>query len=153
MAYVDAAGCALSIPDYPRAESYLLRALEVQPGAAVALYRLAELYHVTEDHQQARIFLQRYHAQARPSPESLWLGIAIEEKLGDEKLRRAYALRLRTQFSSAGSTAEMTMSAQRLLKTHRNQHKPSRPLPRRWARPWRAQQQGWNNAKWRPGWG
>ncbi|NJN47136.1 MAG: tetratricopeptide repeat protein [Candidatus Competibacteraceae bacterium] len=107
LAYVDAAACALSIRDYPRAESYLLRALEIQPGATVALYRLAELYHVNEDHQQARVFLQRYHAQARPSPESLWLGVAIEEKLGDEKLRRAYVLRLRTQFPDSAQAQRL----------------------------------------------
>ncbi|MEE4376351.1 MAG: type IV pilus biogenesis/stability protein PilW [Candidatus Competibacteraceae bacterium] len=106
-AYINAAACALSINEYPRAEGYLLSALEIDSQAVVALYRLAELYYINDDLLQARAHLRRYHAQARPSPESLWLGVTIEEKLGEEQLRRTFVARLLEQFPDSAQAQRL----------------------------------------------
>jgi type IV pilus assembly protein PilF len=97
-AYVNAGACAMAVPDNARAEGYLRKALELQPDGSLALYHMAELTYASKDYLQARAFLQRFHEQAQPTPESLWLGINIEQQLGDERLQRDYARRLLSRF-------------------------------------------------------
>ncbi|MCP5424501.1 MAG: type IV pilus biogenesis/stability protein PilW [Gammaproteobacteria bacterium] len=97
-AYVNAGICAMAVPDFERAEGYLRKALEMQPNGALALYRMAELSFSKGDYLQARAFLQRFHEQTKPSPESLWLGVNIEQNLGDERLRQEYTRRLLSLF-------------------------------------------------------
>jgi type IV pilus assembly protein PilF len=100
-AYTGAAVCALAIPDRKRADAYLRKALELKPDDASALYRLADLSYGEGEYLKARAFLQRYHALAGYSPESLWLGISIEEKLGDSPLRRQYTQLLLSDFADS----------------------------------------------------
>ncbi len=97
-AYIAAGACARVLSDKQRAEQLLRQALDLDPNSVQALYELAELSHEQGKHLQARAFLQRYHALADYSPASLWLGIGIEEALGDSQLRRDYASLLLSRF-------------------------------------------------------
>lgn len=100
-AYFGAAVCALAVPDRPRAREFLTKALELQPNEAAALYRLADLSYAEGDYPAASAYLQRYHARAGYSPESLWLGISIEERLGNAQQRRQYQDLLLSRFANS----------------------------------------------------
>ena len=100
-AYTGAAVCALTVPDRKQADAYLRKALELKPNDASLLYRLADLSYGEGEYLKARAFLQRYHASAGYNPESLWLGISIEEKLGDSPLRRQYTQMLLSDFADS----------------------------------------------------
>jgi type IV pilus assembly protein PilF len=100
-AYMSAAVCTLKIPDQQRADDYLRKALTLKPNDANTLYQLADLYYGTGDYLKARAFLQRYHHQAGYDPESLWLGISIEDKLGDVAMRQEYTQLLLSRFADS----------------------------------------------------
>jgi type IV pilus assembly protein PilF len=101
LVYIGAAVCARKQQAEERAEAHLRRALELNPGSPRALFELAELSLAQREPLQARAFLQRYHAVAGYSPASLWLGINIEEALGDIQARREYVRLLLAQFADS----------------------------------------------------
>jgi type IV pilus assembly protein PilF len=100
-AYLGAAVCALAVPDRPRARELLSKAMELQPNEAATLYRLADLSYAEGDYPAASAYLQRYHDRAGYSPESLWLGISIEERLGNAQRRRQYQDLLLSRFGNS----------------------------------------------------
>ena len=94
--------CARKRGDAAQAETLLRQALEQNPNNAVALYELADLSQTQGKTLQGRAFLQRYHSQTRPSPQSLWLGFTMEAAAGgDPQLRRDYASVLSSQFPNS----------------------------------------------------
>lgn len=101
-AYAGLATCARKRNDSVQAETLLRKALELNPNNTSALLELAELSLSQNKTLPARAFLQRYHAQTRPTPQSLWLGIAIEQASdGDPQLRREYGVLLLSQFPNS----------------------------------------------------
>ncbi|MDQ2696316.1 MAG: type IV pilus biogenesis/stability protein PilW [Pseudomonadota bacterium] len=100
-AYIGAGVCARQGGDPVQAETYLRQALEINPESPGALFELAGLSYDQDKALQARAFLQRYHAEAGYSPASLWMGIGIEEKLGDLEIRRHYATLLLSKFAGS----------------------------------------------------
>ena len=104
VAYGNAAVCALEMPDPVKAEEYLRAALRLNPQMPESLYALSELKFNQQDYLSARAFLQRYFDVASASPQSLWLGVRIERKLGDESAAQQYAAQLRQRFPSAHET-------------------------------------------------
>ncbi len=98
-AYVGLALCAGKRNDAAQAETWLRKALESNSSNAAALYQLAQLSQTQNKTLPARAFLQRYHGQTRPTPQSLVLGVLIESAPdGDSQLRQEYATLLRSQF-------------------------------------------------------
>ena len=58
-----------------------------------------------------RAFLQRYHARTRPTAQSLWLGVAIEQTSdGDPQLRREYSVLLLSQFPNSDEARRLKPS-------------------------------------------
>ncbi|MGD8570985.1 MAG: type IV pilus biogenesis/stability protein PilW [Gammaproteobacteria bacterium] len=98
LAYENAGSCVKRIPDMEKAEKYLTRALEKNPELPVALINMAEIRYQQEKFLSSRGFLQRFEAVSRHTAESLWLGIKIERKLGDENAVSRYAKLLQSQF-------------------------------------------------------
>ena len=98
-AYAALGVCARQRGDLAQAETWLRQALDSDPNNTVALYELAEISQSQGKTLQGRAFLQRYHAQTRATPKSLWLGILIETAQdGDAHLRRQYSALLSGQF-------------------------------------------------------
>ena len=94
--------CARRRNDPAQAETWLRKALEQNPNNTTALYEMAELSQTQGKALQGRAFLQRYHAQTRPTPQSLWLGVTIESSPdGDPLLRREYGVVLTSQFPNS----------------------------------------------------
>jgi type IV pilus assembly protein PilF len=110
LAYANAGTCLLDKGDYKQAEKMLRKALRDQPNYAGALISMAEIGVKTEKYLMARAYIQRYHAVARPTAESLWLQIQSEKALGAEEHYLKYARRLLKDFpdsDEAGLLEEM----------------------------------------------
>jgi type IV pilus assembly protein PilF len=110
-AYAGMALCARQRNDPAQAETWFRKALELDPNNTSALYAMAELSQTQHKTLQGRAFLQRYHARTRPTAQSLWLGIAIEQTSdGDPQLRREYGVLLLSQFPNSDEARRLKQS-------------------------------------------
>ncbi len=110
LAYANAGICLLAKGSYQEAEPMLRRALRDQPNYASALLAMAEIGVKTEKYLMARAYIQRYHAVARPTAESLWLQVQSEKALGAQEHYLKYARQLLNDFPDsreAGLLEEM----------------------------------------------
>ena len=98
LAYANAGTCLLDKGDYTQAEKMLRKSLRAQPNYAGALISMAEIGIKTKRYLMARAYIQRYHAVARPSAESLWLQVQAEKELGDKEYYLKYARQLLKDF-------------------------------------------------------
>ena len=119
LAYANAGTCLLDKGDYKQAEKMLRKALRDQPNYAGALISMAEIGVKTKKYLMARAYIQRYHAIAKPSAESLWLQIQSEKALGAQEHYLKYARKLLKDFpdsDEAGMLEEMSRNEQRIRK-------------------------------------
>lgn len=72
-------------PDYKKAEAYLRKAIKINPQMSTAMLSMGELGIKTRQYLMARAYMQRYHAIARKTSNSLWVQIQAEKALGDKK--------------------------------------------------------------------
>ena len=110
LAYANAGTCLLDKGDYKQAEQMLRKALREQPNYAGALLSMADIGVKTEKYLMARAYIQRFHAVAKPSAESLWLQIQAERALGAKEHYLKYARQLLKDFpdsDEAGLLEEM----------------------------------------------
>ena len=110
LAYANAGTCLLDKGDYQQAEKMLRKVLRDQPNYAGALLSMAEIGVKTEKYLMARAYVQRYHAIARPTAESLWLQVQSEKALGAQEHYLKYARKLLKDFpdsDEAGMLEEM----------------------------------------------
>ncbi|MDP2811796.1 MAG: type IV pilus biogenesis/stability protein PilW [Rhodocyclaceae bacterium] len=91
--------CALRMKDDKGAEDFLLRALRSDPANADARYFLSDISHRAGRHAEARLHLNEMHRLMEPTPDSAWLGLRIERKLGDREAEARYASLLRRRFA------------------------------------------------------
>ena len=98
IALTNAGTCALNNNHPDVAENNFKRALEKNPKIPTALIQMAKLSYANGNYLSARAFLQRYLEIANQTPASLWLGIQIEQKLGDKNTLSSYALLLKNNF-------------------------------------------------------
>lgn len=110
LAYANAGICLLEKGDYQQAEKFLRKALRDRPNYASALLSMADIGVKTEKFLMARAYIQRYHAVAKPSAESLWLQVQSEKALGAQEHYLKYARQLLRDFpdsEEAGMLEEM----------------------------------------------
>lgn len=86
IALVNAGICAKKAGELQRSERYFNAALQVNPDSAISLYQLARLSMEVRNPAQARTFIIRYDAIAKPTPKSLLLSVLIGDELGDYNL-------------------------------------------------------------------
>ncbi len=101
IALTNAGSCARNHDKPDIAEKYLRQALDKNPNVPVALYQMAELSCDQGAYPEARGYLQRYLQFSKHNSRSLWLGIRIEEQLGDKNALASYKLLLRNQFADS----------------------------------------------------
>ena len=101
IAYTNAAFCAQKSDDYRKAITYYRKALEFQPKMPLALINMAKLSFEADNFLSARAYIQRYMELVTHSPQTLWLAIRVEKKLGDEDALSSYGLLLRNKFSDS----------------------------------------------------
>jgi type IV pilus assembly protein PilF len=102
MAASNAGGCAQRAGRMDVAESYLRKALELDPSMSDAYLPLANILERKGDAMKARAFLQRHEAAGLPvSAEFFALGVRIETRLGDQKSADEYLAQLGQKFPSS----------------------------------------------------
>jgi type IV pilus assembly protein PilF len=99
--------CMTQKPDLVKAEEYFRMALDSQPNYGEALIQLALVKYGQEEHLAARAFLQRYLGSYPPSSGVLYLGVTIEDKLGDERARTEYSDRILREFPQSAEAKKI----------------------------------------------
>ncbi|MGD8566497.1 MAG: type IV pilus biogenesis/stability protein PilW [Gammaproteobacteria bacterium] len=110
LAYENAGACVKRIPDIDKAEKYLTKALEKNPELPVSLINMADIRYKQKNFLSARGFLQRFEAVSAHTPESLWLGVKIERKMGNRKAVDRYAKLLQSKFPKSEQYKQMLNS-------------------------------------------
>ena len=93
--------CMTQKPDSALAEGYFRQALESRPNHGEALLQLSLLKFSTEDYLGARAFLQRFLSTNIPSAGVLYLGVRIEDELGDDRARTGYSNQILREFPTS----------------------------------------------------
>ena len=96
--YLNAGVCARKKNDDAEAEEFLLKAIKLQPRLPPALFQLADINFKRGNYVESRKFIDQFSRIAVPTPESLWLGIRIERRLGNSSDEASYGMQLRKTF-------------------------------------------------------
>jgi type IV pilus assembly protein PilF len=104
IALVNAGRCAQAIGEVKSAEVYFHRALVAQPGNVLASYGLALLSYKEARYDEARTWMKAVMQSNNPSPDSLYLGVCVERKLGDHQAELSYISQLRNRYPNAPET-------------------------------------------------
>lgn len=96
--YLNAGICARKKNDDAEAEEFLLKAIKLQPRQPQALFHLADINFKRGNYAESKKFINQFTRIAAPTPESLWLGIRIERRLGNRSDEASYGLQLRKTF-------------------------------------------------------
>ncbi len=96
--YSAAGLCTLRSNNTKDAEEFFERALRLEPDEPASLLNLGQIRYKQGKMDDARRLVSRYNKLAQPSPESLWLALRIERKLGQRVAEQSYANQLRRRF-------------------------------------------------------
>jgi type IV pilus assembly protein PilF len=107
LAYANAGLCALDKPDAALAEKYFRLALDLNPAQPTALFHMAALSYGAGHFLNARGYLQRYQEVGPQTPETLWLGVRTERRLGDARAAADYGLLLRQRFPDSKQAEQL----------------------------------------------
>lgn len=92
------AGCELSIGRRDAAEVSYLRSYELDAGNPITAYNLSKLLLERGEILKAQFYIRRLNNSALANSESLWLGIQVEQKLGNSEAVGQLASQLRKRF-------------------------------------------------------
>lgn len=97
-----AAGRCLVKRNPTEAAAYFDRALRLDPNAFQAMLPYAELLYRRGQLQEAKTLVARFNRLVPDgTPESLWLGVRIERKLGDRLAEASLASQLRRRYAGS----------------------------------------------------
>jgi type IV pilus assembly protein PilF len=105
--YTNAGLCYLRLGNDVAAEGQFRRALEADAANAQALFHLAAIAYRRADFVGARGYLVRLHQQSEPTPETVWLGLRTERRLGNRDSEASYAAQLRMRFAESPEYQQM----------------------------------------------
>ncbi len=93
--------CSMLDGDDANGESYLFRALKLDPNNFRAYYLLADIGYRNRRYDDARDWLKQLHAKMEPTAETAWLALRVERKLGDREGEARFTGVLRRKFRDA----------------------------------------------------
>ncbi len=99
--YTAAGVCSLRANNPKDAEEFFQRALRLDGDDNVALLQLAQIRYRQGKLEEARRLVSRYNKLVSPNPESLWLALRVERKLGERVSEQSYANQLRRRFPNS----------------------------------------------------
>ncbi len=105
IAFSNAGTCAMKQGELDTAETYFRDALKKNPKVSIALLQMAEISYATGNYLSARGYLQRYLEISSHTAKSLWIGIQVENELGDKNALSSYKLLLRNKFPDSKETS------------------------------------------------
>lgn len=86
---------ALKLGNQPRAKSAFEHSLNLDGSLAQPMLQLALMNFDEKNYSEAKRYLDQYSAIAKPSPQSLFLGIRIERIFGNKDKEASYVLALK----------------------------------------------------------
>ncbi len=110
IAITNAGLCLYNNQREKEAENYFRQALKLNPSMPQALIKMCEISFNTPNYLSARAYLQRYQQVARHTARSLWLGIQIEQELGDKDAVSSYILLLKNTYPDSKEAALLQQS-------------------------------------------
>jgi type IV pilus assembly protein PilF len=110
VALTNAGLCAERSGDSEKAERYYRRALTANPRYGSALFQMAELLFQQNNDLSARAYLERFHSEKSPTAASLWLGVQVEQRLGDRVKAVEYKRQLLKEFPDAPEVQALNKS-------------------------------------------
>jgi type IV pilus assembly protein PilF len=99
--YSAAGLCSLRANNSKDAEEFFQRALRLDPDDPTSLLQLGQIRYRQGNIEEARRLVSRYNKLVSPNPESLWLAVRIERKLGERISEQSYANQLRRRFPNS----------------------------------------------------
>lgn len=99
--YSAAGLCSLRANNPKDAEEFFQRALRLDPDDPTSLLQLGQIRYRQGNFEEARRLVSRYNKLVSPNPESLWLGVKVERKLGERVSEQSYANQLRRRFPNS----------------------------------------------------
>lgn len=96
--YENIALCAKRRGDLKKAEANFRKALLMDPRLTKSLLEMSILSYDRGQHNSAYGFYQRYTKLGSQSPQSLWMGVLLEQKQGNNSKAASYALLLKRKY-------------------------------------------------------
>jgi len=96
--YSTAGICSLRMKNEKDAEEFFQRALQLEPDDPASLLQLGHIRYRQGSLEEARKLVARYNKLIDPTPESLWLALRVERKLGERVAESSLASQLRRRF-------------------------------------------------------
>lgn len=93
--------CLARAGDVTQAEGVLARSFEIDPANPVTSYSLAQLLFKRGELSSAQFYLRRLNSGSMANAETLWLGIKVETKLGNQLGARQLGDQLKRRFPQA----------------------------------------------------
>jgi type IV pilus assembly protein PilF len=90
--------CEARAGRFEQAERSLGRAYELDAGNPVTGYNLANLLYRRGDYARAQFYIRRLNNSDLANAETLWLGVKVERRLGDQVAMRQLAEQLKKRF-------------------------------------------------------
>jgi len=99
--YSAAGICSMRKNNLKEAEEFFQRALQQEPDDTASLLQLGQIRYRQGGLEEARKLVGRYNKIVEPTPESLWLALRVERKLGERVAEASFANQLRRRFSAS----------------------------------------------------
>ena len=96
--YSAAGVCTLRNKNEKDAEEFFQRALRLEPDEPASLLQLGQIRYRQGNMPEARKLVSRFNKLVTPTPESLWLALRVERKLGQRVAERSFATELRRRY-------------------------------------------------------
>jgi type IV pilus assembly protein PilF len=96
--YAAAGVCSQRMKNEKQAEEFFERALRLEPDEASSLLQLGQIRYRQGSLEDARKLVARFNRLVSPTPESLWLAVRIERKLGQRVAERNFSTELRRRY-------------------------------------------------------
>ena len=107
IAYLNAGNCARAANELANAEAHYRKALAVKPRFQEGLYQMADLEFRNKSYLSARGFIERFLAAGKSTPPILWLGVRVENALGNTTAASNYGQRLKLEYPNAAETRQL----------------------------------------------
>ncbi|MDA0226030.1 MAG: type IV pilus biogenesis/stability protein PilW [Proteobacteria bacterium] len=109
--YAAAGSCLLRKDRLKESGEMLERALKLEPDEPLALLHMGQLRFRSGALEEARKHVLRFNRLTGGTPESLWLGLRTERRLGERVAEASYANQLRRRFPASREYQQLQRGA------------------------------------------
>jgi type IV pilus assembly protein PilF len=97
--------CLARAQKWPEAEAALSRAYELDPANPVTGFHLSDLLYRRGEFERSRFYIRRVHLRREfATPQTLWLAVRVERRLGDGVSMRMWGQLLQERFPQSPET-------------------------------------------------